>query len=343
LKAPKKLTDRQRKTMTAGLSSILDLSDQSYSSQQTLFNVKQWEYINDYFDKRLKMNEYALDSIITNTIVIIKNTLESSNDFNAVKNYIGKKKIKNANNTSLTRTLSMIKHIIKGMYTYQKMLCTFSDINYRENAYLRILWYPLLELLFPPSENIRIVTVESRYPPSIKEKKVLYPNAKYIHGFKIDVRLVVEIGKKKKKKKEPDLDIGECAKRNSDSKSIHDEDKLLREAKDVLDGIILNTHARNYRLMSYSIQITGTHCSLSNIELAKNDLYGSKHRHSFNFPSSISDLSELYTTLGHLLQIKKEINIGSDKVLQLGTLPTDAEESFNRPSTSIKKKKKKLA
>jgi hypothetical protein len=47
--------------------------------------------------------------------------------------------------------------------------------------------------------------------------------------------------------------------------------------------------------------------------------------------------------LGHLLQIKKEINIGSDKVLQLGTLPTDAEESFNRPSKSIKKKKKKLA
>ncbi|KAI8979868.1 hypothetical protein BDB01DRAFT_836912 [Pilobolus umbonatus] len=42
LQNPKQLTDRQRKTMTTGLSSILDLSDQSYSSQRELFDNDQW-------------------------------------------------------------------------------------------------------------------------------------------------------------------------------------------------------------------------------------------------------------------------------------------------------------
>ncbi|KAL0091253.1 hypothetical protein J3Q64DRAFT_1624124, partial [Phycomyces blakesleeanus] len=82
--------------MAAGSSSILDLSDQSYSSQRQLFDSDQWKYINDYFDKKLKMKEYPLDAIVKNTLIIIKNTLDLSNDFNAVKSYIGKMKIKHA-------------------------------------------------------------------------------------------------------------------------------------------------------------------------------------------------------------------------------------------------------
>ncbi|KAI8054845.1 hypothetical protein BDF21DRAFT_441105 [Thamnidium elegans] len=70
--------------MTAGFSSIRDLSDQSYSSQRKLFDNDQWKYINDYFDNKLKMKEYPLDAIVTNTLIIIKNTLDLSNDFNAV-------------------------------------------------------------------------------------------------------------------------------------------------------------------------------------------------------------------------------------------------------------------
>lgn len=322
--------------MTAGFSSILDLSDQSHSSQRKLFDNDQWKYINDYFDNKLKMKEYPLDAVVTNTLIIIKNTLDLSNDFNAVKSYIGKMKIKHASNISLMRVFSIIKHILRTMNDYKKMLSNSSNINYRENDYFRILWSPLLELLFPPSENVRIVSVESEYPLSIKEKKVLYPKAKYIHGFKIDIRLVVDINTE-----ELDLAIGECAKRNSDSKSIQDEDKLLPEAKDALDGIIQNTHGYDCRLMTYFIQITGTHCSLSTMELAKNGLYVSKYRHSFNFPSTISDLSKLPITLGHLLQMKKEINIAADKILQARTTSTSGEESFNRPSVS--KKNKKLA
>lgn len=149
--------------MTAGFSSILDLSDQSHSSQRKLFDNDQWKYINDYFDNKLKMKEYPLDAIVTNTLIIIKNTLDLSNDFNAVKSYIGKMKIKHASNISLMRVFSIIKHILRTMNDYKKMLSNASNINYRENDYFRILWSPLLGLLFPPSENVRIVSVESEY------------------------------------------------------------------------------------------------------------------------------------------------------------------------------------
>ncbi|KAI8972775.1 hypothetical protein BDB01DRAFT_883928, partial [Pilobolus umbonatus] len=85
LQNPKQLTDRQRKIMTAGFSSILDLSDQSYSSQPKLFDSDQWKYINNYSDNKPKMKEYPLDAILTNILIIIKNTLHLSNDLTLLK------------------------------------------------------------------------------------------------------------------------------------------------------------------------------------------------------------------------------------------------------------------
>ncbi|KAI7847250.1 hypothetical protein BDC45DRAFT_415538, partial [Circinella umbellata] len=83
--------------MTAGLSSILDLADQSHSSQRRLFSNEQWDFINQYFDRKLRLKEFPLNAAVINTITIIKNTLDLSNDFDAVKNYVGKMKIKHVN------------------------------------------------------------------------------------------------------------------------------------------------------------------------------------------------------------------------------------------------------
>ncbi|KAL7309617.1 hypothetical protein PS15m_010476 [Mucor circinelloides] len=74
-----------KKLMTAGLSSILDLADQSHSSQRRLFSNEQWDFINQYFDrKKLRLKEFPLDAAVINTITIIKNTLDLSNDFDAL-------------------------------------------------------------------------------------------------------------------------------------------------------------------------------------------------------------------------------------------------------------------
>ena len=161
---PNHLSNRDRKLMTAGLSSILDLADQFHSSQRKLFSNEQWDFINQYFDRKLRLKEFPLDA------AVIKNTLDLSNDFDAVKNYVGKMKIKHANDTGCITALNIIKHVLRTMSTYKKMLINNTNINYFRN-----LWSPLLEILFRRSENVRVVSAESEYQLSINEKKILYP------------------------------------------------------------------------------------------------------------------------------------------------------------------------
>lgn len=91
LQNPKLLTDRQRKIMTAGFSSfqpVVLLSKKSF----------RWSRI------------------------IIKNTLDLSNDFNVVKNYMGKMKVKYASDIGLTRVFRIIKHVLWTMKDYKNML-----------------------------------------------------------------------------------------------------------------------------------------------------------------------------------------------------------------------------
>ncbi|KAI8978473.1 hypothetical protein BDB01DRAFT_697876, partial [Pilobolus umbonatus] len=59
---------------------------------------------------------------------------------------------------------------------------------------------------------------------SAKSKKEQY-QPKSVHGFKIDIRLVVEVD---------DVAVGDCARKNDDSKAIKDNKKLLRECKDTM-------------------------------------------------------------------------------------------------------------
>ncbi|CAO3655929.1 unnamed protein product [Mucor hiemalis] len=121
--------------MTAGLSSILDLADQSHSSQRRLFSNEQWEFINQYFDIRSK--EFPLDAAVINALTIIKNTLNFSNNFDAVKNYIGNTKIKHANDTGCITASNIVKHVLRTMSTYKKILINNTNVNYRENDYFR--------------------------------------------------------------------------------------------------------------------------------------------------------------------------------------------------------------
>ncbi|KAI8889338.1 hypothetical protein K501DRAFT_266882 [Backusella circina FSU 941] len=91
-------------------------------------------------------------------------------------------KIKNRHSVSYlyeTYYMDTLKHIVTLLRLIQQNK-EEKPFSYRENDYLRIVWSLILELLFPPSENIRVITVESEYPLSIKEKKVLYPKSKGI-------------------------------------------------------------------------------------------------------------------------------------------------------------------
>ncbi|KAG2205559.1 hypothetical protein INT47_005934 [Mucor saturninus] len=91
---PDDLTQRKRKIMSAGLSSILDLTDKSFGSQRSIFTAKQWDYVNAYFDKRLAIKNHVLDDEIPNTIRIVQNILNLSADYECAIEYVDKLKQK---------------------------------------------------------------------------------------------------------------------------------------------------------------------------------------------------------------------------------------------------------
>lgn len=193
---------------------------------------------------------------------------------------------------------------------------------------MRLIWSYILELFFPPKGIVHVVTGESENAYSTESKKEQYPQAKSVHGFKIDIRLVVE-------EEEIDVAVGECAKKNDDNKAINDNAKLLRECKDTIDGLVNNLKNTNDEAMSYMIQITGSSCALSTMHLAANGLYVTKHRYTFNIPHRFDDLFSLPETLAQLLTMKKEVQSVADKIIKERKKIHTAEVSFNRQKMPI--------
>lgn len=68
---------------------------------------------------------------------------------------------------------------------------------------------------------------------STTNKAQLYPDESNIIGFKIDVRIILDIGDE-----ESDLVAMEVAKDDHNTKIIEDSSKLLRETKDDLNNLI---------------------------------------------------------------------------------------------------------
>ncbi|KAI9265574.1 hypothetical protein BY458DRAFT_417898, partial [Sporodiniella umbellata] len=110
---------------------------------------------------------------------------------------------------------------------------------------------------------------ESIFDVSTANKKELYPDCKYVKGFKIDLRFVVDVNGK-----EIDLAAAEVAKDDSKSKTISDQGKLTREGKGTVDnlvGILSNTDQKPRR--AYLFQIISNACIVSTLDIACNGLY----------------------------------------------------------------------
>lgn len=82
---------------------------------------------------------------------------------------------------------------------------------------------------------------------------MLYPQEANIIGFKIDARLVLDIGDE-----EHDLVALEVAKDDNDTKIIQDSAKLLREAKDDLNNLIeIVSTSYDEQVFTWSFQVSG--------------------------------------------------------------------------------------
>ncbi|KAG2229761.1 hypothetical protein INT48_004765 [Thamnidium elegans] len=77
---------------------------------------------------------------------------------------------------------------------------------------------------------------ESINPNPTFNKQELYDGAEKVAGFKVDFRIILDADNN-----EYDVGAGEAARDNANTKLHHDLGKLLREGKDVLDCLLLNT------------------------------------------------------------------------------------------------------
>lgn len=85
-----------------------------------------------------------------------------------------------------------------------------------------------------------------------KNTQALYPGQSYVKGFKIDLRFIVDSEKTGVRP-----GAGEIAKDDTVDKLFGDEGKLVREAKDVVDHLLLSLPAGSHvNIMGGMLQIT---------------------------------------------------------------------------------------
>ncbi|KAI9493825.1 hypothetical protein BDB00DRAFT_356739 [Zychaea mexicana] len=143
-----------------------------------------------------------------------------------------------------------MEHMLELVETKQDILCQRGS-KYTENDYLRIVWSPILERIF--SSPLRLISGESIFKYTTKQKQQLYDESNDVKGFKIDIRYVVD-----KNGKTYDLGAAELGKDGASCKIIQDEGKLTREGKDVVDSLLKTLHESNHRhVLSWIIQIDG--------------------------------------------------------------------------------------
>ncbi|KAI8048472.1 hypothetical protein BDF21DRAFT_404776 [Thamnidium elegans] len=209
----------------------------------------------------------------------------------------------------------ILEHILNLLSNYDEMLVKDSDST--ENDYIRIVRSEILEQLFRPKCNVKVITGETVNPISTLNRKERYGDsatkdeANKTIGFKIDIRLVYN----KSTGGCPSIDLcaGEAAKDESFAKTIGDRSKVSREAKDNLDLLltILPSSMSQY-CVGWSLLITGITCSISCLYLDANGLYVNIPKYDFSLPTTILELSGTIDILKRLLTLRREIYFMAD-------------------------------
>ncbi|KAG2218428.1 hypothetical protein INT45_013172 [Circinella minor] len=300
-KKGEKLTNRKRKIMVAGLSSILDLSDASPESQRSLFTDKEWSSMIKFFEKKFPLSVIELPQYLQDAITIISNTCDNNSLEKGFK-YLYKLYATNKIDENKRSMLQILEHCLELMKDYQHLLNKSNNKPlYTEQDYFHTLWSRIFQLLFKSHKHIRIKSGESIPPIGTMDKQSQYPDVNNTFGFKVDARLVVDVNNK-----EYDLWAVEVAKDDSDPKVISDLGKLIREGKDNTDEIYttLAYDGNEDDKMSWIIQVSGANCRFSSVHLARDGLYVILKRYMFNLPNSMKEFDKIAKDLMMLITFK---------------------------------------
>ncbi|KAJ8662584.1 hypothetical protein O0I10_001545 [Lichtheimia ornata] len=309
------LSSRQRKMMSNGLSSILDLVDQSLSSQRSLFTVAEWKNINTLYQNKYSIPPASpLHRSLQETWMIIDSSVNNSGNIKLGLLYLYKIFPK-YHSSKLMPSLRVFEHILNLLDQEPHLLQEQPSVSVSEADYISFVWLPLFRHLFHSGCNIRIKTGETAFPFSTHCKQELYPGATNMVGFKVDVRFVVDL-----EKNEHDIcSVEACCNGDKDSKVVSDEGKLNREMKDNLDNMIAMVETtspkQECQYTTWGVQIIGPSCVISSIHLSDSGLYIVLPRFDITLPRSICDLKHFETTMIQLLTFQQQLQKSADSIL----------------------------
>jgi hypothetical protein len=167
-----------------------------------------------------------------------------------------------------SQMLDFFQSLISLHHGKEFMLDINNESKVSERDYLYQLWLPIFRNLFNINNStVRIKTGETVLEGSSEAKAALYDDQSHVIGFKIDFRILVDIGKE-----ELDLVCGEgCLQSAEDNKAISDRSELLREGKEIEMGIseILDSSNGDLKSQAWCLQYIGKTCHFSTVHVTK--------------------------------------------------------------------------
>ncbi|OAC97554.1 hypothetical protein MUCCIDRAFT_168363 [Mucor lusitanicus CBS 277.49] len=168
-----------------------------------------------------------------------------------------------------------------------------------EGDFASVVWSPVIRKILAIRKIIRLKFGESVNSDSTKSKQLQYEDDSNVIGPKVDMRFVLDLNG-------AEVDVGavECARAlPSEDKLHHDETKLLKEGKDVVDGVINRLHEVDLeRVQGRIMQTAGLYGEISCVTLSAPGLYVARHVHKVKMPSDLHLLSPLIDTLLNLIE-----------------------------------------
>ncbi|KAI7894817.1 uncharacterized protein EV154DRAFT_548701 [Mucor mucedo] len=157
------VNSREYKIMTNGLSSILDICDITESSQKSLFNDSDWEFLVKTYTDKYDITLIPVNDLILSTWKIVVNSITNTRDISFKLKYIYQIFPKHLKKHYFF-CLKLCEHMLNLIQMHPTMLIKVDPPAFSENDHLRVVWSDFFEYLFPASGNIKIKTVVVTMP-----------------------------------------------------------------------------------------------------------------------------------------------------------------------------------
>ncbi|KAF9086767.1 hypothetical protein BGX27_003111 [Mortierella sp. AM989] len=302
---------RESRIFSLGASSILDLVDRSPESQ--LFKVFPNESDRDelmsmfsYLSMKESNQPPAPTELLTHWGICI--AIVSNDGLAEARSYLYREM--GSCLPSFVDNLKPLLIMIDALLCYPKIFTKKYDIT--EQDLVNVLWSPLLSSLFLQLQNetgIRIKGGDSTRAESNAKKREFYDDENAI-AFKIDSRVIIDDDIKG----EVDIAAVEIAPNCQEGKIFSDGSKVLREAKEIVNGLAnIFPDDGNFlkRIIGYGVQIGNLSGTIFSLHLVAPKLYVAWPEYTFRLPDSSGSLGQFKEVIMALSWFQHTIRVSA--------------------------------